>query len=156
MIKMEKVCQFKSYSPEETRTLARHLARRFQPGDVVLLEGDLGAGKTTFAQGVAIGLGIEDPVDSPTFTLIKEYHGGRVPLYHMDVYRIQSPEEELGWDEYFYGEGVTLIEWASRILPWLPEKAIHVELSHAQNCRNIRIEPPPEEAGRICGGLNPR
>ncbi|SIT05030.1 tRNA threonylcarbamoyladenosine biosynthesis protein TsaE [Kroppenstedtia eburnea] len=156
MIGMEKVCLFKSCSPEETRTLARNLARCFQPGDVVLLEGDLGAGKTTFAQGVAIGLGIEEPVDSPTFTLIKEYHGGRLPLYHMDVYRIQSPEEELGWDEYFYGEGVTLVEWASRISPWLPEKLIQVELSHGENCRQIRIEPPLEAMERICGGLNPR
>ena len=153
---MEKVCQFKSYSPEETRTLARHLARRFQPGDVVLLEGDLGAGKTTFAQGVAIGLGIEVPVDSPTFTLIKEYHGGRFPLYHMDVYRIQSPEEELGWDEYFYGEGVTLHRVGQPHLTVVAGEGDSLELSHAQNCRNIRIEPPPEEAGRICGGLNPR
>ncbi|MGF7088758.1 tRNA threonylcarbamoyladenosine biosynthesis protein TsaE [Kroppenstedtia sanguinis] len=156
MSEMKKDCLFKSCSPEETRSLAQSVARGLQPGDVILLEGDLGAGKTTFAQGVATGLGIGESVDSPTFTLIKEYHGGRLPLYHMDVYRIQSPEEELGWDEYFYGEGVTLVEWASRIAPWLPEKRIQVEITHEGNCRQLRIEPPEEALERICGGLNLR
>lgn len=148
------VCLFKTRTPEETRTLARNLAGRLRPGDVVTLEGDLGAGKTTFTQGVATGLGIKEPIDSPTFTLIKEYHEGRLPLYHMDVYRIESPEEELGWDEYFYGEGVTFVEWASRIAPWLPEKVIRVEISHGpEGSRNIRIQSPRGEAERILGGL---
>lgn len=147
--------QFQTRSPKETQTLARNLARRLRPGDVVTLEGDLGVGKTTFTQGVAMGLGIEEPIDSPTFTLIKEYPEGRLPLYHMDVYRVESPEEELGWDEYFYGEGVTLIEWANRIAPWLPEKVIQVELSRgSEGSRIIRIQSPRSEAERILGGLD--
>jgi tRNA threonylcarbamoyladenosine biosynthesis protein TsaE len=125
------------------------LAPLLQPGDVLALEGDLGAGKTTFTQGVAKGLGIETYIDSPTFTLIKEYHG-RLPLYHMDVYRLEGADEDLGWDEYFYGDGVTLVEWASRIKQLMPEKTIwftfHVLstgereiLLHLRNSRSRRM-----------------
>ncbi|WP_108024172.1 tRNA (adenosine(37)-N6)-threonylcarbamoyltransferase complex ATPase subunit type 1 TsaE [Melghirimyces profundicolus] len=148
-------CTFETHNPEETRNLARHLAPRLRRGDVIALEGDLGAGKTTFTQGLAAGLGIEEPVDSPTFTLIKEYEGGRLPLYHMDVYRLNHPTEELGWDEYFYGDGVTLVEWADRIEPMLPGELIRIEVSRHQesDVRKIRIEPPAGETERICGGL---
>lgn len=87
-------------SPEETFRLAESLAKKLDAGDVLLLEGDLGAGKTTFTKGIAKGLGVERTINSPTFTIIKEYKG-RIPFYHMDVYRVSDPEEDLGFDEYF-------------------------------------------------------
>ncbi|SMO94444.1 tRNA (adenosine(37)-N6)-threonylcarbamoyltransferase complex ATPase subunit type 1 TsaE [Melghirimyces algeriensis] len=148
-------CLFQTNSPRATRSLAMNLAKRLQPGDVITLEGDLGAGKTTFMQGVGKGLGIEAPIDSPTFTLIKEYEQGRIPLYHMDVYRLDSTVEELGWDEYFYGEGVTFVEWASRIQPLLPEDVIRIEIVRQENeVRMIKVEPPVNEVERICKGLS--
>ncbi|HZK18528.1 MAG TPA: tRNA (adenosine(37)-N6)-threonylcarbamoyltransferase complex ATPase subunit type 1 TsaE [Clostridia bacterium] len=111
----------KTLSSEETMLLGERLAGLLMPGDLVCLIGELGAGKTHFAKGVAVGLGVEDTVTSPTFTLIKEYEG-RIPFYHMDAYRLESAEEleDLGYDEYLYGEGVTLIEWADRIKEALP------------------------------------
>ncbi|MFC4075299.1 tRNA (adenosine(37)-N6)-threonylcarbamoyltransferase complex ATPase subunit type 1 TsaE [Salinithrix halophila] len=148
-----KGCRFVTNSADETRELAGRLAERFQPGDVVALEGDLGAGKTTFSQGVAKGLGIEESIDSPTFTLIKEYGEGRLPFYHMDVYRLDSPDEELGWDEYFYGDGVTLVEWAERIQNWLPDRLIRVAIRHLESGgREITVLPPDECEERICRG----
>jgi tRNA threonylcarbamoyladenosine biosynthesis protein TsaE len=146
---MHEPCRWIVKSEQETRELGRRLAPLLQPGDVLALEGDLGAGKTTFTQGVAKGLGIETYIDSPTFTLIKEYHG-RLPLYHMDVYRLEGADEDLGWDEYFYGDGVTLVEWASRIKQLMPEKTIwftfHVLstgereiLLHLRNSRSRRM-----------------
>ena len=99
---MQEACRFVTKNEEETRQLGVRLAELLKPGDVLALEGDLGAGKTTFAQGIAKGLGVEEAVDSPTFTIIKEYHG-RLPFYHMDVYRLESPDEDLGWDEFFRG-----------------------------------------------------
>jgi tRNA threonylcarbamoyladenosine biosynthesis protein TsaE len=142
-------------SPEETKSLAARLATRLQAGDVLTLEGDLGAGKTTFAQGLAAGLGIEEPVDSPTFTLIKEYEDGRLPLYHMDAYRLESMGEELGWDEYFAGDGICLVEWASRIESWLPAKRIAIRIRRLDDTGrqiNVRVHPGSEE--RILKGLS--
>ncbi|SDZ30994.1 tRNA (adenosine(37)-N6)-threonylcarbamoyltransferase complex ATPase subunit type 1 TsaE [Thermoactinomyces sp. DSM 45892] len=110
-------------SGEETRLLARRIASHVQEGDVFALEGGLGAGKTTFCQGLAKGLEIERYVDSPTFTVIKEYQG-RLPLYHMDVYRLDGVESDLGLEEYFYGDGVCVIEWASIIQEILPDDTI--------------------------------
>src|SRR6185312_15215479 len=92
--------------PEETHTFAKELGSLLKKEDVILLEGDLGAGKTTFTKGLAAGLGIKRNVNSPTFTIIKEYMG-RLPLYHMDVYRVEDAFEDLGFDDYFYGDGVT-------------------------------------------------
>ncbi|KAA0543401.1 tRNA (adenosine(37)-N6)-threonylcarbamoyltransferase complex ATPase subunit type 1 TsaE [Bacillus sp. BGMRC 2118] len=106
---------------EETRELACRIGERAKPGDVFLLEGDLGAGKTTFTKGVAKGLGITRNVNSPTFTIIKEYQG-RMPLYHMDVYRMDDAFEDLGFDEYFNGEGVSVVEWAHLIQDQLPDE----------------------------------
>ena len=93
------------------------LAQSAAAGSLYCLEGDLGVGKTVFTQGFAHGLGIEEPVTSPTFTIVQEYETGRIPLYHFDVYRLADPEEleEIGYKEYFFGEGVCLIEWPSRI-----------------------------------------
>lgn len=117
---MEKV--FETYSPEETLEIGRLLGENAGPGEVYALIGDLGAGKTVFTKGFAQGLGIEEPVNSPTFTILQIYEEGRIPLYHFDVYRIEEPEEmeEVGFDEYIDGDGVCLIEWAGRIGDLLP------------------------------------
>lgn len=113
---------FETYSPEETLEIGRLLGENAGPGEVYALIGDLGAGKTVFTKGFAQGLGIEEPVNSPTFTILQIYEEGRLPLYHFDVYRIEEPEEmeEVGFDEYIDGDGVCLIEWAGRIGDLLP------------------------------------
>lgn len=114
-------------SPQETRKLAISMAQLIQPGDIICLNGDLGAGKTAFSQGVAVGLGVEVPVTSPTFTLINEYQG-RLPIYHFDVYRLEGSEEmyDIGYEEYFYGQGVCLIEWAQRVESVLPKERLDI------------------------------
>ncbi len=136
---------FFSNGEEETKRLAEIISRHIKPGDVICLEGDLGAGKTQFAKGFAKGLGVAEHVTSPTFTLINEYCG-RLPFYHIDAYRLEEPDEayELGLDEYFYGEGVTLIEWPSRIAELLPTErlAVHIEKDPADDKRRIiKFEP---------------
>jgi tRNA threonylcarbamoyladenosine biosynthesis protein TsaE len=107
--------ELRSESAERTRALGALLGERLAPGDVVLLSGDLGAGKTVFAQGIGAGLGVRGPINSPTFTLLKEY-AGRLPLYHFDLYRIEDPDElfSLGFDAYFEAAGVAVVEWAER------------------------------------------
>ncbi|GJI60110.1 tRNA threonylcarbamoyladenosine biosynthesis protein TsaE [Bacillus altitudinis] len=113
---------------DETKRIAAALATLVMPGDVLTLEGDLGAGKTTFSKGFAEGLGITRIVNSPTFTIIKEYTDGRLPLYHMDVYRMEDAEEDIGLGEYFEGEGVCLVEWAHLIEPQLPSSYLKIEM----------------------------
>ncbi len=110
-------------SPEETFALGRSMGRECRPGQVKTLVGDLGVGKTVFTQGVAAGLGITEPVNSPTFTIVQIYEEGRMPFYHFDVYRIGDVEEmeEIGCEDCFYGEGLCLIEWADLIREILPE-----------------------------------
>lgn len=112
-----------SRSEKETRDLGKKLGQEAQPGQVYTLIGDLGVGKTVFTQGLAEGLEILEPVNSPTFTIVQIYEEGRLPLYHFDVYRIGDVEEmdEIGYEDYFYGEGVCLIEWANLIEEILPE-----------------------------------
>lgn len=121
---------FETNSPQETFDLAKRLGETAQAGTVYTLSGDLGVGKTVFAQGLARGLGIEEPVNSPTFTILQIYEEGRLPLYHFDVYRIGDAEEmeEIGYEDYFFGEGVCLIEWASLIEELLPERAIRITI----------------------------
>jgi tRNA threonylcarbamoyladenosine biosynthesis protein TsaE len=120
---------YKTRNLEQTAALADALASRFQPGTVLTLDGDLGAGKTTFSQAVAKTIGVKGIVNSPTFTIIKEYEGDTLPLYHMDVYRLSQEEaEDLGLDDYFYGSGVTLIEWASLIESLLPTERLSVTI----------------------------
>ena len=113
---------------EDTAKYAYEMAVNAEPGQVYALIGDLGVGKTVFTKGFAEGLGIEEPVSSPTFTILQIYEEGRLPLYHFDVYRIEEPEEmeEVGFDDYIYGEGVCLIEWANRIEEILPEETIYI------------------------------
>lgn len=133
-------------SPEETFALGRKIGQQAKAGEVYTLIGDLGVGKTVLTQGVAAGLGIEEPVSSPTFTIVQIYEEGRLPFYHFDVYRIGDVEEmdEIGYEDYFYGEGVCLIEWANLIEEILPSahKQIRIEKdpSKGYDYRRITIE----------------
>ena len=123
-------------SAGETFEFGQKIGREAKPGQIYTLDGDLGTGKTVFTQGVASVLGITEPLNSPTFTIIQEYEGGRMPFYHFDVYRIGDIEEmeEIGYDDYFFGEGVCLIEWAQLIEEILPQSVI-----------SIKIEKNPEK-----------
>lgn len=133
-------------SPEETFQVGKSLGEKAYPGQVITLTGDLGVGKTVFTQGLAKGLGIEEPVNSPTFTIAQVYEGGRLPFYHFDVYRIGDVEEmdEVGFDEYVSGEGVSLIEWANLIEEILPENRVNItiekDLEQGFDFRRITIE----------------
>lgn len=123
--------EFVTHSPEETVEEGRKFAARLDPGDIVCLEGELGAGKTHFVKGMAAGLAIDpDSVQSPTYTLIHEYEG-ELPFYHFDCYRMESPREavEIGAEEYFYGEGVCVIEWPERIAPLIPPEALWISIT---------------------------
>ena len=137
--------------PEETFEVGRTIGMNAKPGQIYTLTGDLGVGKTVFTQGVAAGLGITEPVNSPTFTIIQEYEDGRLPFYHFDVYRIGDLEEmeEIGYDDYFFGQGICLIEWAELIEEILPEKRIEVtiekDLEKGFEYRKITIEERGEE-----------
>lgn len=144
-----------SKSPADTEQLAAWLARRSIPGTVIGLDGDLGAGKTAFSQGFAKHLGVSGVVNSPTFTIIKEYEG-RLPLYHMDVYRLSLDEaDELGLDDYFFGEGVCLVEWSSLITELLPEKHLHITIETTDLLeRVITINSLGEPYGQWCRELN--
>ena len=117
-------------SPEETYALGEKIGKAAQPGQIYTLTGDLGVGKTVFTQGVAAGLGITEPVSSPTFTIVQVYEDGRLPFYHFDVYRIGDVEEmdEIGYEDYIYGEGVSLIEWANLIEEILPEHYTEIKI----------------------------
>jgi len=132
--------------PEETFEIGKQLGMEAKPGEVYCLDGDLGVGKTVFTQGFASGLGITEPVNSPTFTIVQQYEEGRLPLYHFDVYRIGDVEEmdEIGYEDCFYGEGVCLIEWSTLIQEILPEGAIHItiekNLEKGFDYRRIQIE----------------
>ena len=117
-------------SPEETFAVGKSLGEKAFPGQVLTLTGDLGVGKTVFTQGLAEGLGIEEPINSPTFTIVQEYHEGRLPLYHFDVYRIADVSEmdEIGYEEYFFSDGVCLIEWGTLIEELLPDSTITITI----------------------------
>ncbi|UNK21393.1 tRNA (adenosine(37)-N6)-threonylcarbamoyltransferase complex ATPase subunit type 1 TsaE [Paenibacillus sp. N3/727] len=151
----EEQFRYISKSPADTERLAAWLARRSIPGTVIGLDGDLGAGKTAFSQGFAKHIGISGVVNSPTFTIIKEYEG-RLPLYHMDVYRLSLDEaDELGLDEYFFGEGVCLVEWSSLISELLPEKHLHISIETTNiSERVIIIKSLGEPYGQWCRELN--
>ena len=117
-------------SPEETFALGQKLGEQAKAGQISTLNGDLGVGKTVFTQGIARGLGITEAVSSPTFTIVQVYEEGRLPFYHFDVYRIGDIEEmeEIGYDDYFFGNGVCMIEWAELIEELIPENSIHVTI----------------------------
>lgn len=122
--------EVETYSPAETKEFAKKIAETSKPSDVITLIGDLGVGKTVFTQGIAEGLGIKEPVNSPTFTIVQVYYEGRMPFYHFDVYRIGDIEEmdEIGYEDYFYGDGLTMIEWANLIEEILPEKRTEITI----------------------------
>ena len=140
-----------THDPEETFEVGRTIGMNAKPGQIYTLTGDLGVGKTVVTQGVAAGLGITEPVNSPTFTIIQEYEDGRLPFYHFDVYRIGDLEEmeEIGYDDYFFGKGICLIEWAELIEEILPEKRIEVtiekDLEKGFEYRKITIEERGEK-----------
>ncbi len=124
-----------TFSSRETFALGERMGREAAPGSLIALLGDLGVGKTVFTQGVAEGLGVREPVSSPTFTILQIYEEGRLPFYHFDVYRIGDPEEmeEIGYEDYFYGEGLCVVEWANLIEELLPA-----------DCTRITIEKEPD------------
>ena len=135
-----------SQCEKDTFELGKKLGENCKPGDIILLNGDLGVGKTVFTKGFGKGLGIDEPICSPTFTIIQEYTEGRLPFYHFDVYRIGDIEEmeEIGYDDYFFGEGVCLIEWAELIEELIPEGAISItiekDLEKGFDYRKITVE----------------
>ena len=137
---------YETNSEKETFELGKNLGEQAKAGQIFCLNGDLGVGKTVFTQGFAKGLGIEENVNSPTFTIIQVYEEGRIPLYHFDVYRIGDPEEmyEIGYEEYFFGEGVCLIEWSKLIDELIPEEAMNIEidknLEKGLDYRKITVE----------------
>lgn len=134
-----------SHSPEQTRRLAVAMSPLLRPGDVLALGGDLGAGKTTFVQGLAAGLGITDRVTSPTFVLMKEYLGGRYPLIHMDVYRLERMQDvvDLGYDEYLDPSHIVVVEWGDMVEPLLPQEHLSVGMRYAgaEHQREISLRP---------------
>ncbi len=128
-------------SAKETRWLGESLAERLKPGDVLLLEGDLGAGKSELTRGIAQGLGVEETVTSPSFTILNVYESGRCPLYHFDWYRLESSGElyELGMDEYLGGDGIAVVEWPDRCPDAIPENSYRIILETlGENERNIK------------------
>lgn len=137
---------YESFNSEDTFNIGKTLGEAACPGDIICLEGDLGTGKTVFTKGFAKGLGISEPVNSPTFTIIQVYDEGRLPLYHFDVYRTTDIEEmyEIGYEEYFFGDGVCIVEWAGMIEELLPKKRtdikIEKDLKKGFDYRRITVE----------------
>ena len=131
-------------SPAETEALGQRLAERLQPGDVIAYTGDLGAGKTAFTRGLARGLGITERITSPTFTIVNEYQGGRLPLFHFDMYRLGSSDElyEIGWEDYLARGGVCAVEWSEIVADALEEDCIRVDIRQCdtENQRKITVE----------------
>ncbi len=143
-------------SPEETGRLGEAFASLVRRGDIISLSGDLGAGKTRFVQGLATGLGVTEHVTSPTFAIIKEYTTGRLPLYHFDVYRLDDPREMegLGYEDYFFGDGVTVIEWGDKISSLVPSDALNIDIKRLEpreldfNFKDVRWQGIVEAALR--------
>ena len=144
--------EWSAQQEEDTVALAAWLAGQAVPGTVIALDGDLGAGKTRFSQAFAAAIGVEGVVNSPTFTIIKEYTSGSMPLYHMDVYRLSQMEaDELGLDDYFYGQGVSLVEWASLIPELLPAERLELYIEHLGDERRlIRLRGIGERYADLC------
>lgn len=149
-------CTFRTNSPDETQQIASNLARFIKPGDVLAFYGDLASGKTTFIQGFGQQLNAIEPINSPTFTLINEYNGD-IKIYHFDCYRLNSSDElfDIGYEEYFYGDGVTVVEWAEKVEEVIPKDAFQLYFKHlfnAEESREITIECP-EDREEICSSL---
>ena len=142
----ENITVIESFSADDTHALGVTLGQQAKRGDLCTLVGDLGVGKTVLTQGIAEGLGITEPINSPTFTIVQVYEEGRLPFYHFDVYRIGDIEEmdEIGYEDYFYGDGLTMIEWANLIEEILPKKrkeiTIEKDLEKGFDYRKITIK----------------
>ena len=140
--------EYSSNSPLETEALGERLAAHLHPGDVIAYTGDLGAGKTAFTRGLARGLGVTDRVTSPTFTIVNEYEGGRLPLFHFDLYRMDSPEElfDIGWEEYLARGGVCAVEWSEHAQDAFEEEPIWVDIRQGERDeqRIISIRNAPD------------
>lgn len=135
-----KAKEFITDTVEATQELAYNIAKVLDAGDVLTLEGELGAGKTAFTKGLAKGLGITRNVNSPTFTIVKEYKG-KVPLYHMDVYRLEDSDEDIGFSEYFNGDGISVVEWAQFIEEYLPEERLEITINYKdENSRRLEFK----------------
>ncbi|WP_117149620.1 MULTISPECIES: tRNA (adenosine(37)-N6)-threonylcarbamoyltransferase complex ATPase subunit type 1 TsaE [Paraliobacillus] len=150
---MTKKFEIITHTSEETTRLAEKLAILLRPGDVVTLKGDLGAGKTTFTKGIGAGLGVRRTINSPTYTIVKEYVG-ELTLYHMDVYRLEDSEEDIGFDEYFNGNGISIVEWPQFIQPFLPEARLDISLEVIDDLkRKITFYPKSADFQRLCEEL---
>ena len=132
--------EFISHSPEQTEWIGEQLARQLRPGDVIAYYGGLGAGKTAFTRGLARGLGVTEPVTSPTYTIVNEYLSGRMPLFHFDMYRLGSSDElfDIGWDDYLARGGVCAVEWSERVSDALPEDTIFVDIARTDEHEDWR------------------
>ena len=148
--------KFNTESVEETSRIGEQMGRLLSKGNIVCLSGDLGAGKTAFAQGIAKGMGVKDYVTSPTYTIINEYEG-RLPLYHFDVYRLNDVSEmyELGYEEYFFGDGVVVLEWADVVRDIVPGERLWITILNTKgdNSREIIMEPTGEVYDKIVKGM---
>lgn len=142
------------HSPEETEAFAAHLAAVLKPEDLLTLEGDLGAGKTTFTKGLAKGLGVARMVNSPTFTILKQY-SGRINLNHLDVYRLENSDEDIGFDELFESDAVSVIEWAKFIEDYLPDDRLEITITRqSEENRTIQLHPIGQRYETLCKELN--
>jgi tRNA threonylcarbamoyladenosine biosynthesis protein TsaE len=144
-----------THSPEETQQIGRRLGEGARPGDVVLLIGDLGTGKTCLTQGIARGLGINDYVLSPSFVIVRELHG-RLPLFHVDLYRLDRLEEteDLGLDDYFYDGGISVVEWAEKAMGLMPPEHLRIDLTYVSDTdRRLRLQPKGKRYDELVAGL---
>ncbi len=150
---MKKAQEILIKNEEDTREFGHQLAKQLKPGSVVALFGDLGTGKTTLTKYIGEGLGIKEVITSPTFTIIQEYRNSKIPLYHFDVYRLQSEQEllELGYEDYFYGEGVTVIEWPEKIQNLLPLEMISVHIQYGDSDQQRKYLVEGLDGDELCG-----
>lgn len=128
------------HNEQETMAFGKALGELLKAGDLITMEGDLGAGKTTMTKGIGLGLGVKRVINSPTFNILKGYQG-RIPLYHLDVYRLEGIKQELGFEEYYDGDGVCVVEWAQFIEEELPSERLAITLKHIEDGRELILEP---------------
>jgi len=144
-----------THSPEETQQVGRRLGEAGRPGDVVLLIGDLGAGKTCLTQGIARGLGINDYVLSPSFVIVRELHG-RLPLFHVDLYRLDRLDEmgDLGLDDYFFDGGISVVEWAEKAMGLMPPEHLRIDLEYVSDTeRKLKLQPTGKRYEELVAGM---
>ena len=148
--------KFTSRSEDDTRELAENIESEKFPGMVICLIGELGSGKTAFVKGFAASLGLKDDITSPTFNIVKEYEDGEMPLFHMDVYRLEETDETIGFNDYFNSDGVTIIEWADMIEDYLPDKRLDIRIKNSsedEDKRIITITPHGRKYEELCEAI---